>query len=172
MGLTAVPLIERATLSAHVSGYRNHPAHRGHQTLVGLFVSRWFGNWSVSRLMSALANPVGSLDAAYRIPARCEALDITTSFLAAYVGWSKGELSKRLNLGLTGPETQTLYHALDDLTWMTDQFYPLRPRMKPEDAWRVKNFIKTAKEFKETAALVRALSALRQNIQRDYPEGT
>ena len=100
---------------------------------------------------------VGSLDAAHRVPARCKDLDVSLAFLASYLGWSKSELSKRLANGLTGPQTETIYAALDDLSWMINTLYPLRPRMQPEDGQRVRNFISALRNYRDTSVLSKLL---------------
>ena len=103
-------------------------------------------------MSAALAIPTAhfaapALDARVRIPERCTTLGITREFLAVYVGISKGEMSKRIQSGFTGPQTLALDEALNDIEWMLEHFHPLRPPMTPETAWRVKNFIRACREM-------------------------
>jgi len=101
-------------------------------------------------MTTAITRPTASLDATRRVPQRCADLAISQEFLANYVGWSKSEFSKRLRNGLTGPETLELDAALREIAEMLTYFVPLRPSTKPEDARRVRNFVRAWKEARES----------------------
>jgi hypothetical protein len=98
-----------------------------------------------------MASVASTLDARNTIPARLDKLDVSQAFFAVYVGSNKAEFSRLMNglKTMSGGQAEVFYGALDDLTWMIEHFFPLRPQMKPEDAPRVKNFIKSLRDYRE-----------------------